>query len=194
MYHFQSVEGLKNPALGSTVIISFQLRNCITWQSRQSVPVLYLMYLQSWRAPLVALHEDRHQFCDEKAPVLQCDGYKRDLWVEACQIREIRVSQHVVRDLIVEIARAANYDGPSLSIGPSDNSLARMNVRNGSHGTPSRPAKFWNFGIFGFSPGQHTHVTASNPYSVWVGRSSEKRLLAALKEPRKDLQLGHITW
>ena len=42
------------------------------------------------------------------------------------------MSQHVVRDLIVEIARYANYDGPSLSIGPSDNSLARMNTRNGS--------------------------------------------------------------
>ena len=31
--------------------------------------------LQSWRAPLVALHEDRHQFGDEKAPVLR--------WVQA---------------------------------------------------------------------------------------------------------------
>ena len=50
--------------------------------------------------------------------------------------------QHVVRDLIVEIARYANYDGPSLSIGPSDNSLARMNVRNGSHGLHLDPQNF----------------------------------------------------
>ena len=31
------------------------------------------------------------------------------------------------------IARAARYDGPSLFIGPSDNSPPRMNVRNGWH-------------------------------------------------------------
>ena len=43
------------------------------------------------------------------------------------------VSGRAARDLIVKIARAAHYDGPSLSIGPSNNSLARMNARNGSH-------------------------------------------------------------
>ena len=52
------------------------------------------------------------------------------------------MSQHVVRDLIVEIARYANYDGPSLSIGPSDNSLARMNVRNGSDALHLDPQNF----------------------------------------------------
>ena len=58
------------------------------------------------------------------------------------------MSQHVVRDLIVEIARYANYDGPSLSIGPSDNSLARMKVRNGSDGLHLDPQ---NCEIWGFS-------------------------------------------
>ena len=38
-----------------------------------------------------------------------------------------------VQDLTTKIARAARYDGPSLSICPSDSSLPRMNVRNGSH-------------------------------------------------------------
>ena len=62
------------------------------------------------------------------------------------------MSQHVVRDLIVEIARYANYDGPSLSIGPSDNSLARMNVRNGSHGLHLDPQIFEISGFSGFRP------------------------------------------
>ena len=31
------------------------------------------------------------------------------------------------------IDRAARYDGPSLSIGPSDSSLRRVKVRNGWH-------------------------------------------------------------
>ena len=38
------------------------------------------------------------------------------------------VSGRAVRDLIVKIARAARYDGSSLSIDSSDNSLARMEV------------------------------------------------------------------
>ena len=75
----------------------------------------------------------RHQFCD---------GYKRDLWVEACQIRDPYMSQHSARDLIVEIGRAAHYDGPSLSIGRWNNSLARMNARNGSHGLHLDPLNF----------------------------------------------------
>ena len=56
------------------------------------------------------------------------------------------------RDLIVEIGRAAHYDGPSLSIGPSDNSLARMNVRNGSHGLHLDPQNFEIWGFSGFRP------------------------------------------
>ena len=42
------------------------------------------------------------------------------------------MSGRVARDLTTEIARAAHCDGPSLTIGPSDNSLARMDVWNGS--------------------------------------------------------------
>ena len=56
------------------------------------------------------------------------------------------VSGRAVRDLIVKIARAARYDGSSLSIDSSDNSLARMNARNGSHGLH----QFWTRVIFGF--------------------------------------------
>ena len=62
------------------------------------------------------------------------------------------MSQHVVRDLIVEIARYANYDGPSLSIRPSDNSLARMNVRNGSHALHLDPQNFEFFRFSGYRP------------------------------------------
>ena len=46
------------------------------------------------------------------------------------------------RDLIGEIGRAAHYDGPSLSIGRWNNSLARMDVRNGSHGLHLDPQNF----------------------------------------------------
>ena len=52
------------------------------------------------------------------------------------------MSQLVAQDLATKIARYANYDGPSLSIGPSDNSLARMNVRNGSHALHLDPQNF----------------------------------------------------
>ena len=62
------------------------------------------------------------------------------------------MSQHVVRDLIVEIGRAAHYDGPSLSIGRWNNSLARMNVRNGSHGLHLDPQIFEIWGFSGFCP------------------------------------------
>ena len=62
------------------------------------------------------------------------------------------MSHHAVRDLIVEIARYALYDGPSLSIGPSDNSLARMNVRNGSDGLHLDPQNFEIWGFSGFQP------------------------------------------
>ena len=44
------------------------------------------------------------------------------------------VPHRAPRDLVVKIARAARYDGSILPIGPSNNSLPRMNVRNGSHG------------------------------------------------------------
>ena len=62
------------------------------------------------------------------------------------------MSQHVVRDLIVEIARYTNYSGPSLSIGPSDNSLARMNARNGSDGLHLDPQNLEILRFSGFQP------------------------------------------
>ena len=60
------------------------------------------------------------------------------------------MSGHVARDLIVEIARAAHYDGPILSIGRWNNSLARMEVRNGSHGLHLDLQNFeiWRFSAF----------------------------------------------
>ena len=119
----------------------------------RNVVVVLEPALQSWRAPLVALHEDRHQFGDEKA-----------LWVQAWPLGwclpdpgNPDVSQHVVRDLIVEITWYANYDGPSLSIGPSDNSLARMNVRNGSDGLHLDPQNFEFSRFSGFR--LHTQTT-----------------------------------
>ena len=66
------------------------------------------------------------------------------------------MSQLVARDLTTKIARAANYDGPSLSIGPSDNSLARMNARNGSHGLHLDPQNFEIWGFSGFRPDADT--------------------------------------
>ena len=75
------------------------------------------------------------------------------------------MSQHVVRDLIVEIARYAHYDGPSLSIGPSDNSLARMNVRNGSHALHLDPQIFEILRFSGFRP-DNTHTQRDGPKSV----------------------------
>ena len=62
------------------------------------------------------------------------------------------MSGGAARVLTVKIGRAANYNGPSLSIGPSDNSLARMNVRYGSdrlHLDPQN-CEFWRFS--GFRP------------------------------------------
>ena len=52
------------------------------------------------------------------------------------------VSGRAARDLIVKIARAARHDGSSLSIGTWNNSLARMEVRNGSHGLHLDPQIF----------------------------------------------------
>ena len=43
------------------------------------------------------------------------------------------MSQNATLYLGAMIARAARYDGPSLSIGPSDSSLPRVEVRNGWH-------------------------------------------------------------
>ena len=43
------------------------------------------------------------------------------------------LSQNASLYLGTMIDRAARYDGPSLSIGPSDSSLPRVNVRNGWH-------------------------------------------------------------
>ena len=57
------------------------------------------------------------------------------------------VSGRAVRDLIVKIARAARYDGSILSIGTINNSLERMEVRNGSHGLHLDPQNF-DFRVF----------------------------------------------
>ena len=57
-----------------------------------------------------------------------------------------------MRDLIDEIGRAANYDGPSLSIGRWNNSLARMNARNGSHALHLDPQNFEFSRFSGFRP------------------------------------------
>ena len=85
------------------------------------------------------------------------------------------MSQLAARDMPTKIARYAHYDGPILSIDTSDNFLERMEVRNGSHGLhlDLQTFEIWRFPTF--RPDDN-NVTASNPYSVWVGRSSEKRL------------------
>ena len=69
------------------------------------------------------------------------------------------VSHRAARDLIVKIARAARYDGSSLSIDTSDNFLARMEVRNGSDGLHLDPQIFEILGFSGFRP--HNNVTLS---------------------------------
>ena len=74
------------------------------------------------------------------------------------------MSHLAVRDLTTKIARAARYDGPSLSIGPSDSSLPRMNVRNGSH------ALHLDLDVAVVI--RTDNVTAQNPYSVWVAGKS----------------------
>ena len=72
------------------------------------------------------------------------------------------MSQHVARDLIVKIARAAHYDGLSLSIGRWNNSLARMEVWNGSDGLHLDPQIVEIWGFSGFRPDrQQTDVTLS---------------------------------
>ena len=96
------------------------------------------------------------------------------MWVgRDCQNSE--VSHRAVRDLIVKIARYARYDDSILSIGTSDNSLSRMEVRNWSDRLHLDLQFLGIWILSGFSAG-HTDVTAPNPYSVWVGRSSENRL------------------
>ena len=52
------------------------------------------------------------------------------------------MSHYAVRGLIVEIGRAAHYDGPSLPIGTTNNSLERTEVRDGSHGLHLDLTKF----------------------------------------------------
>ena len=79
------------------------------------------------------------------------------------------MSHHAVRDLIVEIARYAHYDGPSLSIGPSNNSLPRMNVRNGSDGLHLDPHNFEILRFSGFRPDNNTQrYTLKIHYGGWA--------------------------
>ena len=66
------------------------------------------------------------------------------------------MSQHVVRDLLVEIARYAHYDGPRLPIGRWNNALARMNVRNGSDALHLDPQNFEFSRFSGFRPDNNT--------------------------------------
>ena len=60
------------------------------------------------------------------------------------------MSQHVARDLIFKIARHARNDGSILSIGTTNNSLERMEVRNGSHGLhlDLQTFEIWRFSTF----------------------------------------------
>lgn len=77
------------------------------------------------------------------------------------------MSQIAVRDLIIKIARAARYDGASLSIGPSDSSLPRMNARNGSDGLHLDPQNFEILRFSGFHP-DNTRYTLKIHYGGWV--------------------------
>ena len=72
------------------------------------------------------------------------------------------MSGRAARVLIVKIARYAHYNGPSLSIGPSDNSLARMNVRNGSHALHLDLQKFEIWRFSGFQPDNVTLSKSEN--------------------------------
>ena len=60
------------------------------------------------------------------------------------------MSQHVARDLIFKIARHARNDGYILSIGTTNNSLERMEVRNGFDGLHLDLQNFeiWRFSAF----------------------------------------------
>ena len=60
------------------------------------------------------------------------------------------MSQHVARDLITKIARAARYDGSSLSTGRWNIALPRTEVWNGSHGLHLDPQNFeiWRFSAY----------------------------------------------
>ena len=78
------------------------------------------------------------------------------------------MSQHVARDLIVEIGWAAHYDGPSLSIDTTNNSLARMEVRNGSDGLHLDPQIFEILGFSGFRPDNNTRDALKIHYGGWA--------------------------
>ena len=60
------------------------------------------------------------------------------------------MSHRAARDLPTKIARAAHYDGLSLSIDTTNNSLERMEVRNGSAGLHLDLQNFeiWRFSAF----------------------------------------------
>ena len=78
------------------------------------------------------------------------------------------MSHRAARVLIVKIARAAHYNGPSLSIDTSDNSLARMDVRNGSDGLHLDPQIFEIWGFSGFRPDNNTRDTLKIHYGGWA--------------------------
>ena len=67
------------------------------------------------------------------------------------------MSQHVARDLIFKIARAARNDGSIPSIGRWNNSLERMEVWNGSDRLhlDLQTFEIWRFSAFR----PHTHTT-----------------------------------
>ena len=72
------------------------------------------------------------------------------------------MSHLAARNLIVKIARAAHNDGSILSIDTTNNSLARMEVRNGSDGLHLDPQLFEIWGFSGFRPHNNNNVTLSN--------------------------------
>ena len=85
------------------------------------------------------------------------------------------MSQHSARDLIVEIGRAAHYDGPSLSIGTTNNSLARMEVRNGSDGLHLDPQIFEIWGFSGFRPDNNNNNNRRDALKIHYGGWADLR-------------------
>ena len=78
------------------------------------------------------------------------------------------MSGDAARDLPIKIARAARNDGPILSIDTSDNSLERMEVRNGSHGLhlDLQTFEIWRFSTF--RPHNNTRDALKIHYGGWA--------------------------
>ena len=73
------------------------------------------------------------------------------------------------------IARAARYDGPSLSIGPSDSSsLPRMKIRDGQH--------MLHLAHLPTTRAETDDVTGQKSYSVWSRSIFGKATKVAISE------------